>query len=142
MKLEQAQAAFRDGPNNKIRRGIDKHADAHDSLRRFFENSGHGWNRHVSRAVVVKNKAQCVRSRLNGGLRVGGIRDSANFDLNAHLNFSCVFLIAATFTGDRFNRKSYIVNCNLRLSSRVHSFVLIFSGHNPEINHELLVNET
>jgi hypothetical protein len=35
----------------------------------------------------VKDEAQRVRARLNGGLRVGEIRDAANFDLRAHLRF-------------------------------------------------------
>jgi len=41
----------------------------------------------VARAFFVKDEAQRVRARRNGGLRVGGIRDAANFDPRAHNPF-------------------------------------------------------
>jgi hypothetical protein len=60
---------------------------------------------------LVKDEAQRVRACLNGGLRVGKIRDAANFDPRVHsliydLRYSidAIFAVTASFV----NRKSHI----------------------------------
>src|ERR1700722_4494818 len=43
---------------------------------------------NVARPFFVKVEAKRARARLDGGLRVGEIRDAANFDPRFHLRFT------------------------------------------------------
>ena len=54
---------------------------------RCFEISRGGGDSHIPRAFFVKDEAQHIRARRDGGLRVGQVRDAANFDFDAHFSF-------------------------------------------------------
>ena len=49
--------------------------------------------RHVARAFFAKDKAQRIRARLDGGLRVGEVGDPANFYTCAHLRWPVALIV-------------------------------------------------
>jgi hypothetical protein len=57
----------------------------------FCNFGGFGYGQ-APRAFFIKIEAQRVRASLNGGLRVGQVRDPANFDPCAHFGFSLFVL--------------------------------------------------
>ena len=84
MKLEQVQAAGLDSGENRGFVGIHKQANAQDIGRQVAGELGGGGNGEVPGALVVEDEAEHVRAGGDGGLGVGQVGDSADFDFGAH----------------------------------------------------------
>jgi hypothetical protein len=75
-----------------VKPAIHKNSHAHEERRQLLGNFRRRFQGNITRTLFVKVEAQRVRARLDGGLRVGEIRDAANFDPRFHLRFAICYL--------------------------------------------------
>jgi hypothetical protein len=87
MELEQGQAAFPDGAQDKVSGRIYENSCAHDEGGHLAGNFGRLLEREVTRAFLIEVEAQSVRARGDRGFRVGEIGNAADFYLCAHGQF-------------------------------------------------------
>jgi len=110
VELEEVQPAGLDGGENEGFVGIDEQADAQNVGRQVASDLGGVGQGEVPGALVVEDEAEHVRAGGDGGLGVGEVGDSANFDFGAHVEILCTGGII--YGHDKVNRHRAVFGQN------------------------------